>query len=256
MIVRLAFAVAAHLEPEILVIDEVLAVGDAAFQKKCLGKMQDVAGHGRTVLFVSHQMAAVENLCSRCVVLDTGRSVFDGDTKEAITHYLQGLQASIGSRRLPDNLKRSGTGEIVLTGFGIENEDGNPLTAVSSGEPVILAFDYQIKSNRRLRDVSIGFSIHSKLGDTLSVLYSDYTGVTFSDLPERGTLRCRIEDFPFSIGRYHIGARLMAGRAEADWPRGPIGFIDVQAGDFYGTGNSSHSGIGPVLLRGEWQDPS
>ena len=84
MQVRLAFSVAAHLEPEILIIDEVLAVGDAEFQKKCLGKMHDVAAGGRTVLFVSHNMAAITHLCSRCVVLNQGRNIIDGPTEDAI----------------------------------------------------------------------------------------------------------------------------------------------------------------------------
>src|SRR5207245_2561826 len=88
MYVRLAFAVAAHLNPEILVVDEVLAVGDAAFQKKCLGKMNAVSRGGRTVLFVSHNMAAVENLCQRGIVLERGRAVFDGSSKDAVHHYL------------------------------------------------------------------------------------------------------------------------------------------------------------------------
>jgi lipopolysaccharide transport system ATP-binding protein len=88
MYVRLAFAVAAHLEPEILIVDEVLAVGDADFQKKCLGKMQDVAGHGRTILFVSHNMAAVQSLCKRCVLLKNGRVEIDGDTSALISSYL------------------------------------------------------------------------------------------------------------------------------------------------------------------------
>src|ERR1700693_4989791 len=88
MYVRLAFAVAAHLEPEILIVDEVLAVGDAEFQKKCLGKMNEVSNGGRTVLFVSHNMAAVENLCQRGIVLERGRAVFDGSSKDAVHHYL------------------------------------------------------------------------------------------------------------------------------------------------------------------------
>ncbi|MBU6181895.1 MAG: ATP-binding cassette domain-containing protein [Verrucomicrobia bacterium] len=88
MYVRLAFAVAAHLEPEILIVDEVLAVGDAEFQKKCLGKMKDVAGHGRTILFVSHNMTAVQSLCSRCVVMQHGRVDFSGGTVEAVQKYL------------------------------------------------------------------------------------------------------------------------------------------------------------------------
>src|SRR5437899_571201 len=91
MYVRLAFAVAAHLNPEILIVDEVLAVGDVAFQKKCLGKMNEVSRGGRTVLFVSHNMAAVENLCRRGIVLEHGKLVFDGTSKEAVHHYLNSL---------------------------------------------------------------------------------------------------------------------------------------------------------------------
>src|SRR5659263_122168 len=89
MYVRLAFAVAAHLEPEILVVDEVLAVGDAMFQKKCLGKMKDVSTKGRTVLFVSHNMAAIENLCVRAILIENGNVVMEGNTKTTIQHYLE-----------------------------------------------------------------------------------------------------------------------------------------------------------------------
>ena len=91
MYVRLAFAVAAHLNPEILIVDEVLAVGDVAFQKKCLGKMNEISRGGRTVLFVSHNMAAVENLCRRGIVLERGELVFDGTSKDAVHHYLNSL---------------------------------------------------------------------------------------------------------------------------------------------------------------------
>src|SRR5690348_4823188 len=96
MYVRLAFAVAAHLDPEILIVDEVLAVGDMAFQKKCLGKMGEVSRSGRTILFVSHNMAAVENLCSRGVVLHQGMLQFDGKPKDAIQHYLNTLSSQAG----------------------------------------------------------------------------------------------------------------------------------------------------------------
>src|SRR5205823_8767402 len=89
MYMRLAFAIAAHLEPDILIVDEVLAVGDAEFQKKCLGKMKDVSGHGRTVLFVSHNMAAIQQLTSRCIVIGSGRVCFDGPTDGAINSYLR-----------------------------------------------------------------------------------------------------------------------------------------------------------------------
>src|SRR5262249_47800043 len=97
MYVRLAFAVAAHLNPEILVVDEVLAVGDVTFQKKCLGKMGEVSRGGRTVLFVSHNMAAIENLCTRGVVLNQGKLCFDGSSKAAIQYYLNSLSAQSGT---------------------------------------------------------------------------------------------------------------------------------------------------------------
>jgi len=89
MQVRLAFAVAAHLEPEILLVDEVLAVGDAEFQEKCLGKMRDVTREGRTIVFVSHNLAAVRSLCSRAILLEQGRLEFDGETDDAVEHYLK-----------------------------------------------------------------------------------------------------------------------------------------------------------------------
>ncbi|WP_446011681.1 ABC transporter ATP-binding protein [Candidatus Electrothrix sp.] len=255
MHVRLAFAIAAHLDPEILIIDEVLAVGDAEFQKKCLGKMQDVSKTGRTILFVSHHMAAIEKLCSRCLVTAYGTTSFDGDVKEAISFYLRSAERIFNSRVLPENIKRTGNKEIVFTGCAVEDEKGNQLEAVASGKSVILAFDYKINSNKpSLKNVCLGFSIHGSLGETLSILYSDFSGVTFSDIPKKGTFRCRIEDFPFSEGKYMVGARLMVGRIEADWPHEPIGSINVQAGDFYGTGNVPHSGVGPVLLRGSWEN--
>src|SRR6185436_18853069 len=106
----LAFAVAAHLEPDILIVDEVLAVGDAAFQKKCLGKMKDVAGQGRTVLFVSHQMAAIQNLCSRVVLLKNGRVSAQGDADSVIQQYLS--EGKTQALPLEQRSDRQGSGAI------------------------------------------------------------------------------------------------------------------------------------------------
>src|SRR5207245_1321949 len=116
MYLRLAFAVAAHLEPEIILVDEVLAVGDAAFQKKCLGKMGDITEQGRTVLFVSHNMGAVASLCQTGLVLDAGRIRFVGPVTEAVELYLGQFS---GANELPLMLRhdRAGTGEVKLTGF-------------------------------------------------------------------------------------------------------------------------------------------
>lgn len=251
MYVRLAFSVAAYLEPEILIVDEVLAVGDAQFQKKCLGKMEDVSKEGRTVLFVSHQMSAIEKLCSRGVLLSRGQTKFIGDSKETINYYLQDLEYQVQKTDVSE-LPRSGTGDIQITGFSIEGLTGNPLIAVASGEDLVLVFHYEVKTDRQLKNLSLGFSIHNSLGETISILYSGYEDHYFSELPKLGQIKCKVCDFPYSLGRYLIGARVLINGIEADWPKGYIGFIDVEAGDFFGTGNVPNSGIGPVLIRGDW----
>ena len=252
MYVRLAFAVAAHLEPDILVVDEVLAVGDVAFQKKCLGKMENVGNEGRTVLFVSHQMSAIEKLCSRAIVLSSGNIKFAGAKKLAINFYLKDLDDEVRQIKVI-NMNRSGTGELVLTGFSIEDSVGNNLIAVACGEDIVLVFHYELRTEKPLKNVSIGFSIHTALEERISVFYSDYAGTTFSLLPPVGKFKCMIRDFPYSTGRYLIAGRVLANGIEVDWPREYIGYIDVEAGDFYRTGSIGQSNLGPVLIRGDWQ---
>lgn len=250
MYVRLAFAVAAHLEPEILIVDEVLAVGDAQFQKKCLGKMEDVGKEGRTVLFVSHQMAAIQRLCNSVIVLGKGQTKFVGDTRTAVDYYLQDLDAEANTANLL-NMNRSGTGHVQLTSFSLENDRGESVVAAESGKSIVLAFGYRCKSDAVQKNVSLGFSLHNTNGDTLVVFYSDYMGVTF-DVGESGIIKCLVRDFPFSLGRYYVGVRILVNGVETDWPAGFVGAINVEAGDFYGDGNYGNAGVGPILIRGEW----
>ena len=128
MYVRLAFAVAAHMEPEILIVDEVLAVGDAAFQKKCLGKMGEVAKGGRTVLFVSHNMAAIQGLCSSALLLDRGKMIYHGDFASALSLYLE--QSKAGTTRggsLADRHDRSGNGQARVTAIRLLDQHLAPI---------------------------------------------------------------------------------------------------------------------------------
>ena len=250
MYVRLAFAVAAHLEPEILIVDEVLAVGDAKFQKKCLGKMEDIGKEGRTVLFVSHQMAAVQRLCNNVIVLGNGQTKFVGDTRTAIDYYLQDVDAEANQANLL-TMKRSGTGLIQLTSFSLENNRGEAVVAAESGKPIALVFSYLCTSDKVQKNVSLGFSLHNTNGDTLVVFYSDYMGKTF-DVSASGFIRCLIKDFPFSNGRYYVGVRILVNGVESDWPANFVGVINVEAGDFYGEGNYGNAGLGPILIRGDW----
>ena len=216
MYVRLAFAVAAHLEPEILVIDEVLAVGDVAFQKKCLGKIENIALRDqRTILFVSHQMAAIKNLCSRVIVLDSGELKVDNNPQAGISFYLQNLATST-SRKAISELRRTGTGELKLSDFWVEDALGEPVSTVLSGSDIVLNFGYCSKLEQKLKNVCLGFSLHTSLGDSLSVLYSDYMGVSFSDLPLRGKISCQIRDLNLSKGRYYVGVRILVNNIESD----------------------------------------
>ncbi|WP_426993728.1 ABC transporter ATP-binding protein [Methylomonas sp. CM2] len=251
MYVRLAFAVAAHLEPEILIVDEVLAVGDAQFQKKCLGRMEEVGQEGRAILFVSHQMAAIQRLCDKALVLDNGQIKCIDKTETAINLYLGNLKEEASCDYI-NNLKRSGSGDVIITWFSIENGNGEVIGAASSGETLVLVFRYKCKNPYIKQDISLGFSIHNNVGDTLVVFYSDYMGVTFEIVNSEGLIKCRIERWPFSVGNYYIGVRLLANGAEIDWPRGFIGSFYVESGDFYTTGNFFDSGLGPFLLTGEW----
>jgi len=150
MYVRLAFAIAAHLEPEILVVDEVLAVGDAEFQKKCLGKMQDVAGHGRTVLFVSHNIGAVNALCSKCMLLHSGRKRIFGDVRSATEAYLTAAIEHGYSVEFSKQDASSGNSAVAVRGARIRLESGQVSGCVAIGEGVWIEIDYDILQSNPL----------------------------------------------------------------------------------------------------------
>ena len=119
MLVRLGFSVAAHLDTDILIVDEVLAVGDLEFQEKCIGKMQDVSKSGRTVLFVSHNMASISNLCSRCIVVDKGTVVFDGEVENAIDFYYKSINSFISKNLLKNRTDRKGLGQVKFLNVNV-----------------------------------------------------------------------------------------------------------------------------------------
>jgi len=254
MYVRLAFSVAAHLDPEILLVDEVLAVGDSGFQKKCLNKMNEISKEGRTILFVSHNLAAIENLCTKCFLIEDGKLALEGATKNVIAHYLNLVEKDlVGKENLAIREDRSGNGKIRLIDFYIEDINGNVLNAVSSGLDVIFVFKYKTNSGKIAKNVDIGFSIHSGFNLSLFVLYSSYVGEIFSEVSSEGEFRCFVQQIPLSSGRYRVGARITVNGEEADWPQNGIGYLDVEYGDFYGTGSKGFEGLAPFLINGKWQ---
>jgi lipopolysaccharide transport system ATP-binding protein len=250
MYVRLAFAVAAHLDPEILLVDEVLAVGDVQFQKKCLGKMNAAAGAGRTIIFVTHNMSAIQNLCHSCLLLDQGRIVRHGGVREVIDHYLGETLAGARESELSHRTDRTGSGRIRIQGFHLENAAGRRGGGVQSGQPCTFVFDYRC-TGAPCRNVSVAFGV----SDTLGVfLFRNYTGDTGQDFPlvaGRGEFRCSVPRLPLRAGRYLLGVRVSVDGQEADYIGANAAAFDVEAGDFYRSGRQSDHA--PVLVDHDWQ---
>ena len=246
MYVRLAFAVAAHLEPEILIVDEVLAVGDAAFQNKCLGKMGDVARKGRTVLFVSHNMLSVQSLCTRAIVLREGAITFNGTPEQAITEYLVSVD-QLQSQALESRKNRVG-GEafrFVSVEF-LNSQSMAPADVLVSGQPVVIRIRFVNKTTQVLRDVSCSISFFTLGGVHLCGCRARAVGATFDVQPANGYTDCFVPKWPLSAGRYsyHLYAE-RGGNAGLDWIP-DAGWVQVESGDYFGTGflpSASHQGV-------------
>lgn len=223
MYVRLAFAVAAHLEPEILVVDEVLAVGDAEFQKKCLGKMGDVAQRGRTVLFVSHNMAAVRSLCARAVRLHSGTLVEDGASEEVISHY---LGAGAGAYRLAGSLqevpRRSDIPGLRFCSYSLLDSAGNAIEAVRLGDPLIVRVVCQ--AARPVRGVAFGINWFDETGYVIN--RTTNRTLNMADLEfttGQAIIDVRYDEVCLLPGAYRVGLALQdSGSGYYDWIDGEI----------------------------------
>ena len=162
MYLRLAFAVAAHLEPEILLVDEVLAVGDAAFQKKCLGRMDEAARHGRTVVFVSHNLAALGRLCPRALLLEGGRLVASGETSAVIARYTRALETSSGSRSWEDDAAAPGDEYLRVVSLTVRGSDGAPTAVVPQDSAFTVEIGYRVLAP--MSNANVGFEVRGDSG--------------------------------------------------------------------------------------------
>jgi lipopolysaccharide transport system ATP-binding protein len=202
MYVRLAFAVAAHLEPEILIVDEVLAVGDVAFQRKCLGKMQDVAQHGRTVLFVSHNLPAVVDLTSRSLLLEKGRLTMVGESRDVVAHFLTASHerlagGEIAAYRTPH--RDAGWADIERVSVC-----GAPLGAASVRPGERIAIDIDLRIHRAVSD---GIAVVNVVNDNLEVIatmMSSDDEHLFAAAPGAHALRCEVGPLPLVPGDYRL----------------------------------------------------
>jgi lipopolysaccharide transport system ATP-binding protein len=204
MYVRLAFAVAAHLDPEILIVDEVLAVGDAQFQKKCLGKMGEVASGGRTVLFVSHNMQAVRRLCSTAIVLDRGSAKRYMNVEEAIASYSADLRSSAFEVDLRGIPRRDGLGQKVrLIRCAVA-----PNSSISFGLP--LELDFTVECIQSVRHLIVGVAFETHDGTRVLTLDSDIGHRPFEVTPGVSKIRVGIDRNPLHPGSYNLGAALFS----------------------------------------------
>jgi lipopolysaccharide transport system ATP-binding protein len=200
MHVRLAFSVAAHLEPEILLVDEVLAVGDMAFQRKCLGKMDDVAKAGRTVVFVSHNMGLLQQLCERGIFLQQGAVHTDGTIAEAVDAYLQTLEQA-KSQNLSERTDRKGQGLARLVAAEVTNNHNGSPSILKTGQPA--RFVFQV--NKLVPGMACNFNIYDTIGQPVTSFKSKVRGPSDSYDPRNGLMFvCELDELLLLPGRYRI----------------------------------------------------
>ena len=248
MYMRLAFAVAAHLEPEILVVDEVLAVGDAEFQNKCLWKMGEVAETGRTVLFVSHNMVAIQNLCTTAILLESGGICGTGATVDVVARYLvprdSGSNGYIGGR-----LDRLGDGRMICERIRMTDASGGDIFTIRSGAEFFIELHY--RCTEAITGVQASIDIDTLDGMRITTLYSGFLNQSFSAQAPRGVLKCRVKGLPLRPDKYSLNIMLGDQIHQFDFVRRALD-VDVLEEDIYHSGRIPQRAHGPVVTDYEW----
>jgi lipopolysaccharide transport system ATP-binding protein len=247
MQVRLAFAVAAHLEPEVLIIDEVLAVGDIAFQKKCLDKMDTVTGEGRTVLFVSHNMSLVQSVCRRGILFADGSIVIDAGIEEAVTSYLGALE-TLGTTDLGDRADRSGTGYVQATALDISSGVGDG--CLVTGQPA----RFVVHLTNLVADLACSITIHNHVGQPVVTFDSSTEGLGDREaLPAENRYECFVDELLLVPGRYRVDLTIWGQQHIQDYLEAAA-FFDVEPGLVRGRPISEY-GSGDMIMPSRWCRP-
>jgi lipopolysaccharide transport system ATP-binding protein len=244
MTVRLAFAVAAFLEPEILIIDEVLAVGDAEFQKKAIGKMQDISREGgRTVLFVSHNMAAVRSLCIRGIVLENGKVTFEGGIEESINNYLANRN-KLSRIKLVDRKDRVGSGRVKIHDISINNIDD-----LITGANLKVEISYN-SLDRKIEINEFGISIWDLKENKIISISSTFKD-QLSNIPNQGKVVCDIDSLPLVKGTYVLNCFVGSIFGLEDYIENVMEF-EVEENDIYGNGKTINPAWGMIAVEHNW----
>jgi len=250
MYVRLAFAVAAHLEPEILFVDEVLAVGDAGFQRKCLGKMRDVGRSGRTVVFVSHNLAALAGLCDRALLLEGGLITHEGAAGEVVQRYLSSFGGDT-EVSFEDRQDRLGDGRLRVTQVYLADDRGVQVPALRSGHGGQIVLRYRCTNGERLRDVLVNLYLLTPWGERLCDFDTSLVRGNFDTIPAEGEFVCSVRRVPLQPGRYPFAFRVYSSERLPVDVVPQAGFIDVEQGDFFESGRVPEPGA--VYVGHSWE---
>lgn len=248
MKVRLAFSVAAHLDPDMLIIDEVLAVGDAEFQRKCLGKMEDVTGQGRTVLFVSHNMSIVQALCGRVIQLQDGMVVQDGEASDVVRRYYASLNRPEIGGFGPENKHRSTRGSVVLTGGRVLDEQGEETVNPVAGRPTTFEFDYENPEGHDNLNVTI--VIRGNDDTPVFQLHPRFVGQRV-DAGRRGSFRCTLPRLPLPLGDFRVAVQVSVDGEKSDHIPNAI-FFSVQSSVFHPNGQAPTSKVCAAQVEQIW----
>ena len=253
MYVRLAFAVAAHLEPEILIVDEVLAVGDASFQQKCLGKMEEVSRSGRTVLIVSHNMTVIEGLCERAILLEKGCVAKIGNTHEVVEGYADAIRGLAGTA-IEARHDREGLGEILLTRIEVMDTQRHPVAAAITGRDVVIRMYYRCAAGKEFLNCRVSISVNGRKAQDLFVLSTDIVDPKPLTLRGEGYVDFILPELPLTGGAYFFQSYIESNGHAQDWIKNVAPFSVLDA-DYYGTGKLCPPGweANGVLVRYRWE---
>jgi lipopolysaccharide transport system ATP-binding protein len=251
MYLRLAFAVAAFLESEILLVDEVLAVGDVSFQKRCLGKMREVSASGRTVLFVSHNMAAIEALCNRCLYISGGRLVADGPPHELLAQYLSAESApSAASVSLASHTGRRAGSEVMMRRAALSGDNGLPGAAIRMGTDLTVSVDFH--SDQRQICPVLGVVVKNQYGVPVFGMHNRIVpGYEFATAAGAGVISCTFRRVPLMPGVYSLDLYLGDSYRDYDAIFDAISF-DVIEADVFGSGKIPPADCGSVFQPATW----
>lgn len=249
MYVRLAFAVAAHLNSEILLIDEVLAVGDLAFQRKCLGKISDVTTSGRTVFFVSHNMAAIENLSSRCLLLSEGKVKFFGSTKDCIREYmLLNSEKQKINESMSQGMRMKGKGKF--TSFRMLGRNGEEVVAIPMGAPV--TFLIEIEASENINNPNVGMALTTHVGQRLLRLNTSDVGFRVPQIKNKLSIACDIPHLPLLPGYYNIAIGLSEGEGNLQDYIEQVASLEIIPSDIFGTGRIPKGPGDLIFIKSKW----